>query len=274
MSFSQQIKEELLAAWGKGRHCHQAELAALWRYGSGEAWREGKAPYVQKGFTLCKKAYKIDNDPVGHMQILGEQWEALPTRDCCKRAYLRGAFLAAGSVADPKGKSYHGEWVCRTREKAKDLQGLALEYQIPIRLSQRKGQHIAYLKDGEGLGNWLRLMGAYAASMELENCRILKEVRENVNRQVNCESANLAKTMEASARQLRDIRRIQQGLGLAKLPPQLRELALARLEHGDLSLQELGALLDPPAGKSAVNHRMRRLSELAGTLGEPDWLGE
>ena len=188
-------------------------------------------------------------------------------RSCCKRAFLRGAFLATGSMSHPE-KSYHIEIVCAVRAKARQLQTLMRGFGLDAKVIQRKKSYIVYLKEGAQIVDLLNVMEAPVALMEMENVRILKEMRNSVNRQVNCETANINKTVSAAVKQTEDITYIQNTIGLAKLPEGLQEIAEIRLAHPNASLKELGDLLTEPIGKSGVNHRLRKLSEIAATLRE------
>ncbi len=190
----------------------------------------------------------------------------LVTRNsCCKRAFLRDAFLCLGSISDPN-KGYHLEFVCTSREQACYLQSLIESFDIEARIVIRKKYYVLYMKEGEGIVDLLNIMEAPVSLMNLENLRILKEMRNSINRTVNCEVANLAKTISAATKQLEDIAYIRDNGGLQKLPDNLREMAEVRLEHPDATLSELGAFLDPPVGKSGVNHRLRKLSEFADRM--------
>lgn len=183
-------------------------------------------------------------------------------RSCCKRAFIRGAFLAAGSMSDPK-KSYHFEIVCNANIIAKQLQSLICSFSMEAKIVQRKKMHVVYLKEGSQIVDILNIMEAHIALMELENVRILKEMRNSVNRKVNCETANINKTVSAAVKQMEDITYIRDTIGLEKLSEGLEEIALLRIQNPDATLKELGELLSPPVGKSGVNHRLRKISEIA-----------
>jgi len=180
---------------------------------------------------------------------------------CCCRAYLRGAFLAAGSITNPEN-SYHLEIYTDYESHAEDLVRLMANFELQGKVTTRKRGYLVYLKDSEQIAEFLNIIGAHGALLNFENIRILKDMRNRVNRLVNFETANMNKTVEASVRQLEVIRLIDKEIGLEKLDPPLREVARLRLQHPEASLQELGALLDPPLGKSGVNHRMRKLEKI------------
>ncbi|MBS6955059.1 MAG: DNA-binding protein WhiA [Enterocloster asparagiformis] len=186
---------------------------------------------------------------------------------CCRRAFIRGAFLASGSISDPE-KFYHFEIVCATNAKAEQLKELIATFDIEAKIVMRKKYYVVYIKEGSQIVDILNVMEAPVALMELENIRILKEMRNSVNRQVNCETANINKTVSAAVKQMDDIRYIQTTIGLDGLPDNLREMALVRLELPDATLKELGEALNPPVGKSGVNHRLRKLGILADDLRE------
>lgn len=182
-----------------------------------------------------------------------------------KKAYIKGSFLGSGSLSNPE-KQYHMEFVTRSPEYAKDLQELLLDYGVKSGVIERKGSFVVYIKDGEGIVDMLNIMGAHNSLLELENVRIMKDMRNNINRIVNCETANLSKTVNASLRQIDSIRLIKEEYGLERLQDNLREIAELRLKFPDLSLKELGEMLDPPVGKSGVNHRLRKLEKMAREL--------
>lgn len=181
---------------------------------------------------------------------------------CCKRTFLRGAFLAAGSISKPE-KSYHFEIVCNTVEKAQQLSSIIKFFEIDGKIVERKKHFVVYIKEGESIVDMLNIMEAHQSLMELENIRIIKEMRNSVNRKVNCETANLNKTVSAAVKQIEDINLIKNTIGIHSLSQPLQEVAILRLENPDVSLKELGALLTNPVGKSGVNHRLRKLSEIA-----------
>lgn len=185
--------------------------------------------------------------------------------DETKRAYIRGAFLGGGSISNPE-KTYHLEFVTHNLEYAKELSALINTFGLTSKVIQRKNSFIIYLKEGEQIVDLLNIIGAHNSLLQLENIRIMKEMRNNVNRLVNCETANLSKTVNAAVRQVESIKLIQREIGLSRLPQNLREIAELRLNNPDVSLKELGEMLNPPIGKSGVNHRLRRIEKIAGEL--------
>ena len=183
----------------------------------------------------------------------------------CKRTFLRGAFLGGGSISRPSS-DYHLEMVTENEDFAHTIIKIMQSFSLKAKLTDRKNEYIVYLKDGESIINFLSVIGAHNAMMELENVRIVKEMRNNVNRAVNCETANLNKVVKAAVRQVRCIHYIDEHMGLAELPQPLQEVAKLRLEHQDVSLNDLveysGGL-----GKSGINHRLKKLQEIAVGLG-------
>lgn len=311
MSFSGEVKEELLSVNGNGRHCQIAELAAFFEYcgfikkEDSDFWvlgiaTENKA-IATKCFTLLKKTFNIysgilirkhtvsskilcyevrieepsrvyevlmafkKNDENGNIHLRTPVDPILLKKDCCRRAFIRGSYLAVGSMSNPE-KGYHMEFVCDNEEMADCLIHNLKTFSIEAKTVLRKKNFVVYIKDGEAIVDILNVMGAHVSLMNLENTRIVKDMRNSINRRVNCETANIAKTVNAAARQVEDIKIIQKLYGLNRLPDNLRQVAEIRLSYPDASLVELSQLLDPPVGKSGVNHRLRKLSELAERL--------
>ncbi len=181
----------------------------------------------------------------------------------CARAYLMDTFLCVGSVSDP-GKDYHLEFNCRSLAHAKQI--LALLYMLgkSAGFTERKSRFVVYLKDSQDIIDLLGLMGAHISMMDMENQRIRKDVVNTVNRRVNCDTANAKRTVGAAQQQIRDIRFLEEKGLLKALPEKLREMAELRMEYPELPLGELGQMSDPPVSKSGVNHRLKKLSEIAG----------
>lgn len=186
---------------------------------------------------------------------------------CCKRAFIRGAFLASGSISDPE-KSYHFEIVCAVRAKAEQLQKIMNSFGIDAKVILRKKSYVVYVKEGAQIADLLNIIEAHVALMKFENVRIIKDMRNTVNRKVNCETANINKTVSAAVKQVEDIVYIRDTIGLENLSDALRDVALTRLEYPEATLKELGDLLTTPIGKSGVNHRLRKLGEMADKLRE------
>jgi hypothetical protein len=283
MSFSGEVKRELAKQISPARHCRIAELAAILNF-CGQYGRDKEGGFtigfqteneavVRKGFTLLEKTFNIEagamlneNEIQGILSKIGNLEEPvsplLIKNSCCKRAFLRGAFLSIGSMSDP-AKGYHLEFDCCDEAKAKQLQELIKGFGIEAKIILRKRYYVVYLKEGAGIVDLLNVCEAPVSLMNLENLRILKEMRNSVNRRVNCETANIARTVNAAARQVEDIEYLQAHYGFQNLPDGLRQMAEVRLENPDTPLKELGEYFTPPIGKSGVNHRLRKLSELA-----------
>lgn len=191
--------------------------------------------------------------------------ESVIQLSCCKKAFIRGAFLASGSLGDPK-KAYHFEIVTESQEKAEALVSVFEGIGLKARSTKRKNHYLTYLKEGDEIVDVLGCMEAPVSLMELENIRILKDVRNEVNRRVNCETANIEKTAKASARQLSDIEYISETKGLDWLSEGLQDVARTRLAYPDATLSELGKKLQVPLGKSGVNHRLTKISSIAEDL--------
>lgn len=187
-------------------------------------------------------------------------------KPCCKRSYLRGAFLAGGSVNNPEGSSYHLEIACLYEEHSQSLVDLANVYGLNARCIERKKGFIFYMKEGEKIIEFLNIIGAHQALFKFEDVRIMRDMRNSVNRIVNCETANLNKTIGAAVRQIDNIKLVQNTIGLEQLPDKLREVAEIRLLHPDMNLAEVGALLPVKVSKSGVNHRLRKIDEIANKL--------
>ncbi len=184
---------------------------------------------------------------------------------CCKRAYIRGAFLASGSLSTPE-KTYHLEFVCATLRLANELSALINSFGLNSKVINRKGYYIVYLKEGSHIVDLLNIMEAHVSLMNLENVRILKDMRNNVNRSVNCETANIRKTVDAAISQIENIAYIDQKIGLSKLSKPLEQVAKLRLNNPGASIKEIGMMLTPSVSKSCVNHRLRKLHEIAENL--------
>ena len=297
MSFSTDVKKEISMHIPTARHCQIAELAALFEFGGRYLPSEKRMEFQTENslaaklyFTLLQKLCTIRcdvhviraHDAVYLLNIYGDDAEKAAkmlklaeTRDsvnellvekmCCKRYFVSGAFLAAGSVNNPM-KSYHMEIVCSSENQAEKLVDLINSFGVESRIVIRKKYFVVYLKDGGQIIDMLNIMEAHQALMSMENTRIVKEMRNAVNRRVNCETANITKTVNAAVKQVNDIEYIKASGAFMTLSEPLRQLAELRLAHPEASLKELGSLLDANVSKSGVNHRLRRLSEIAENL--------
>ena len=241
---------------------------------------------VSGGALGRKKSYRItfDDGSMGEQMlretglmtvqegsnVLTEGIPAEVTRKkCCKRAYLRGIFMAAGSLNHPE-KGYHLEIVCQNAYTGSDLKKLMNSFDLNARMVERKDTFVVYLKESEHIVDFMNIIGAYSQLLEFENVRIVKDMRNRANRLVNCENANMDKAVDAASRQLEDIRFLDKRMGLGNLPEKLRMAAELRLEHPDLALKELAELTDPPVSKSGINHRFTKISQLAQAFREKE----
>lgn len=297
MSFSSQVKEELVKQISSARHCQIAEIAGIIGV-CGEVktsdtqktelvLRTENVFVARKYFTLLEKTFNISvainihenpyqtkgkvynmyiSDHEDAARVLKAAYHgAVIQKKCCKRAFLRGCFLASGSISSPE-KFYHLEISSSTEDFAERVREVFCDFGIDAKIVVRKKQYVVYIKEGEQIVDSLALMEANQALMEFENIRIIKEMRNDINRRVNCETANLNKTVNAALKQTEDIKYIEKTMGFASLTPALSQMAEARLQYPEASLSELGSLMDPPIGKSGVNHRLRKLSEIAKEL--------
>ena len=308
MSFSSKVKGELSLHYGNGRHCEIAETAAFVNIcGQTASFGNNFCIKIQtenfhvakKCFTLLRNTFNIIADvsvrssgrknvytilvknfaqaemllKVTGMQfteggqIVKRIYTPVVSSICCRRAYIRGAFISVGSVNDPE-KNYHMEFVLTEESAAEQLKDLINSFGLDAKVVERKEYYVVYLKEGEQIVDLLNVMEAPLALMDLENVRIVKEMRNDINRKVNCEMANLNKVVGAAVKQLEDIEYIEETIGLSSLPEQLEEIARIRLEYPDKSLKELGSFLSTPVGKSGVNHRLRKISNIAEALRE------
>jgi len=309
-SFSNQTKQELARLVPTKACCRMAELAALLRMeglvvqeGGDMAFTVGteNAAVARKVYKLGKSLFDLEasftvqrkrrlrknnvytlcipRQPslAGVLTVLGigglgeraSRYQDLK-RQCCRRAYLRGAFLGGGSLSSPRGGTYHLEMVTQDAAHAGLVQDLMTGFGLAPKTSQRKRRQVVYLKDSEQIADFLKIIGANNALLDFENVRVVKGMRNSINRLVNCETANLSKAVEAGMRQAESVRLIRDTIGLEGLPASLREVALLRLEYPEASLKELGEMLSTRISKSGVNHRLRRLEELAQELADKD----
>lgn len=218
-------------------------------------------PLEQNGSNLLRELGFVDR-----RNKLKERLDSrILHRSCCRRSFLRGCFLGSGFISKPE-HSYHLEFILNTREASEEVSAILAHFKLVPGRRERKGSYIIYLKDAEQVSEFLRIIGANHALLEFENSRIIKDMRNQVNRLVNCETANLGKSVEAGLKQVELIKEIEVTSGLSALPPPLRELAELRLRYPEASLKELGRLLSPPLTKSGVNYRFRELRRLASNL--------
>ncbi|SFC26311.1 hypothetical protein SAMN05443252_102459 [Bacillus sp. OV322] len=212
---------------------------------------------VLQDLKIMGASYEIQHDI--SKEVVGKK--------CCKRAYLRGAFLAGGSVNNPETSSYHLEIFSLYKEHNDALCELMNEFGLKAKTLERKKGFITYLKEAEKIAEFLSIAGAHSALLRFEDVRIVRDMRNSVNRLVNCETANLNKTIGASLRQVENIRLIDQTVGLSILPDKLREIAELRVAYQDVTLKELGEMVSGGIiSKSGINHRLRKIDEIADKL--------
>ncbi len=294
MTFGGEVKNELCRGELHRKCCPQAEAYGVLLYCntfSGEEVRivtEHDA-FAQRLPALFKKAFRISFDrlPEGDgkrifsiqspekleiiHQCYGSDRAALALHinfavledDCCRMSFLRGAFLAGGSVTDPR-KGYHLELSTSHHSVSREMLALMGEESFFPKDARRKGNSVIYFKQSESIENFLTAIGAPLSAMELMNAKLEKNLRGSVNRRVNCDAANLDKAVEASQIQLEAIRTLERARRLEKLPDKLQEAARLRREHPEDTLSQLAERCDPPVTKSALNHRLRKLVELSG----------
>lgn len=237
MSFSSEIKEKLDAAHSECEQCRQAVAAG-------------------------RLAVMIEND--GESTAFTERLKAegIPGRECCECSFLRGAFLKNGFVSDPE-KSWHLEIDTRHRSEAELLSALLKKRDIHCGISERKGRYVVYVKDCDSIAATLGTIGAGADALQLFGIQTERSMRNDINRRINFESANLEKSIKAAYKHIKAVNELKAAGKWEKLPQSLKEIGELRVENPDISLKELGALLNPPLGKSGVNHRLNRLLEAA-----------
>lgn len=196
--------------------------------------------------------------------------KTLLAKACCKRAYLRGIYLGGGSLSAPN-KSYHLELITHNEAYAEALTAFMNQmYELGAKYTIRKKNYIVYIKESEKIVDFLNIIGAHQTLLAYENVRIIKQMRNNVNRVVNCETANLNKTIDAAYNQVNAINLLDQTIGIEHLPDKLMEVAILRLENPEATLVELGEMLIPPIGKSGVNHRLKKIVEMAEKIHKKD----
>lgn len=205
------------------------------------------------------------SDPEALFGVRTEPREDLCAKECCAISFLRAAFLFTGSVSEPE-RGWHLEWALDHEALAEYVKKQAEKFEVHAKIACRKTKYVVYLKSTEGIADALTLLGAHAGRLKLENILIAKELRNRINRQQNCDFANINRAVRTAQRQIGEIRYLEEQIGLEKLPKSLQQMAAARIAYEDLSLEALGELMDPPLGKSGVNARLRRISHLAEML--------
>lgn len=300
MSFTAEVKDELSRLISEHAACRKAELSALIRIQgklSGNYRLEitmDSAPVARAAVRLLHNIYRLKTEITTRRSVLHKTYNYLITvpaqlgledalrdmgilsssglelgvdpnlvkKPCCAASYLRGAFLGGGFISNPQG-DFHFELTCGHEALANGLVALLAKSEIPSRSLKRRSTWIVYIKGAEQILDFLALVGAHQSMLVMENVRVTKSVRNDVNRKLNAEMANQAKSIDAAMEQLRAIRILVEKRRIDSFPPALQELALLRLSHPDVSLRELGELASPPLTKSAVYHRVRRIEEIA-----------
>ena len=304
MSFASDMKSELTRV-DVDTCCQKSELSALIKMNGALSFFNGEwvisvqtenAAIARRIFSLIKNLYGVDiellvrrkmklkknnvyisrvkkdaHKMLSDLNIIRDGMitndinEEIKKNDCCIRSYLRGAFLAGGSVNNPETSAYHLEIASLYEDHARVLTELMNGYELNAKYIERKrGGYITYLKGAEKIAEFLSLIGGYQALLKFEDVRIVRDMRNSVNRLVNCETANLNKTVSAAMRQVENIQLIDDEIGIGELPERLQEIARLRVEHQDVSLKELGEMLSTGAiSKSGVNHRLRKLDTIA-----------
>lgn len=304
MSFSSIAKGEICRALPGGECCDLAELSALMHTAGAINISSGtlalhidteNAAVARRAFSIVKRLYGVNAKMEMHTNplkgnhiyslVIGEENARMVAIDthlieeegisfvadasflknrCCRISFLRGAFLGGGSITNPE-KRYHMEFVCRQKEFADGLLNIIKGLGISAKTIPRGRTFVVYLKEGDPIITLLTMMGAHSSILNIENIRIMKSVRNTVNRKVNCETGNLSKTVNASLKQQESIEYIRKNLGFDKLSPGLREVAEARLSNPEATLEELAGMLGA-ASRSGINHKLRKLNSIAQQL--------
>jgi len=279
LSFSSKVKHEILQDFGEDRHCRIAFLSAIINGTCEVSGKNGLVIEQKTDSVAAASAFAalVSKDFVGlnHGKILQatgfmsgngilemKMNRMIVKKTCCKRAYLKAAFMTSGSVNGPD-KEYHLEFVAPNERFASEVAGLLRSFNLAPKLAARKSKYIVYFKESEQIAEVINIFGAHKALLEFENNRAGKELGNLINRTANCEAANADKSISAAVKQIECIRLIDEKIGIKTLPAQLEECARLRLEFPELNLAELGEKLSPPISKSGVNHRLRKIAEIA-----------
>ena len=282
MSFSSEIKEEL-SKTNNLKNKEEVKYEFLgYLISSNIAIKKNKIEYSTENEYNINRLNKLLNDlnidydicVKGNLFVIKFNIENITDyinllsnieKESLKKAFIRGSFLGSGSINDPN-KKYHIEISLENKEYANILKNIMQEFEITFKELERKSSYSLYSKDGEEISKFLALIGASKAVINFEEIRVIRDIRNNVNRKVNCETANLNKTVNAAVRQIEDIKFIYNSKAEDKLSDNLKEIANLRIENPDISLVELGKLLKKPIGKSGVNHRLKKIQEIANEL--------
>lgn len=273
MSFSSDIKLVLSEVDYECPDCREAELSGFFtftgklsarraRLGSGAAARRAADALLSRFGIEPEDGVCSEEDTA---RLRAELSDAAPKRGCCRLAYIRGAFLGGGSVSDPK-KEYHLEFAAGSEDRAERLIGILSALGFEPRLTKRRSRPVVYMKESSGIAELIGYISDGRAGLEIFSAQVEKAVKGDIQRQVNCDSANLGKQARASAGQIKAINKLKAARKWHTLPDVLREIGELRLKYPDLSLEELGRLTEQKIGKSGVNHRLKRIMEKAEGL--------
>ena len=290
MSYAAEIKEKLVKYEYDCEFCALAKLSGILRFsaqfenGKAEISTESEAVLLTS-YQLLKKTFNIDpkfsfhtksklyksdltdkeQEMLSYELMSDDSADSIIPFECCRKAFLEGAFLGGGSVNDPNS-GYHLEFTAKRKLYADDVLKVLEKEGISAKMTQRRGRHTVYIKDYESIAAVLGLIGAGAEALELYNISVEKEMRNEANRIANCDIANLDKQAKAASRQLDAITKIEKTIGIDALSDVLKEMAEVRREYPDDAISELGEKLNPKIGKSGVNHRLKRIIEIADNI--------
>lgn len=292
MSFSLNVKNEIINIINN-RHCAIAEFAAYFNFISKFKIKDDlkclvffsenemiinkckmliNYIFLEKVEIIKYKYFEINinnqtliNNIINTIYLNGDFNNLIVKSICCKRAYIRGSFISTGYISNPN-KNYHLEFSNITLNQGELLKEILTFFDISAKIIQKKDTYIIYIKEGEQIVDLLNIIEAHKSLLVFENIRIFKDVRNNINRIVNCEMANLNKVVLNAIKQKEDILFIKEKVGLDYLPKQLKEVAYLRLNYPEASLKELGEMLEPNISKSGVNHRLKKINKIAQDL--------
>lgn len=289
MSFSSDIKNRISEIENKCEYCNRAQLAAMVRYTGRVKNSEIVLATENKAVIKCLKRLIFENTGIKTeyeygdnsrlfemtisdagaidnlsdlLMLYGDDYEDLTPFDCCVMSYIRGAYLGGGSVSNPE-KSYHLEFDAKYEAEADRLCKMLSKCGVSAKITYRKSHYIVYIKEYASIADTLGIIGDSSAALEIYNISIEKDVRNSINRQMNCENANMDKVADAYMKHLVAIEKIKNTIGFEKLPDVLKEIAKVRVEYPEDSLKQLGERLEKPIGKSGVNHRLNRIVAIA-----------
>lgn len=296
MSFSSDVKKRISMIKNDCEYCNRAQLAAMVRY-TGRIKEDGitlsteneavivslqrlilestgiKSNYEYKDKTRLYEMSIYDEQVIENLTDLlmlsSDDYDLLTPFDCCIMSYIRGAFLGGGSISDPQ-KSYHLEFDSKYEPEADRLCEMLLKCGVASKITHRKGHYVVYIKEYSAIADILGIIGDSSSALEIYNISIEKDVRNSINRQMNCENANMDKVADAYKKHLAAIEKVKKTIGIEKLPEVLQEIAKIRVLYPEDSLKQLGERLENPIGKSGVNHRLNRIVAIADEIGQAD----